>query len=64
MYQHSILTKVGTASYPFTISFNKNNDVSLYLLIVVACDLELKMIIPYRHVEVELRDTEELLPNG
>ena len=64
MYQHSILTKVGTASYPFTISFNKNNDVSLYLLIVVTCDVELKMIMPYRHVEIELRDIEELLPNG
>ena len=64
MYHHSILTKVGRSSYPFTISFNKNNDVSFYLSIVVACDLELKMIIPYRHMEIELRDTEELLPNG
>ena len=64
MYQHCILTKVGIASYPFTISFNKNNDVRLYLLIVVACDLELKMVIPYRHVEMELRDTEKLLPNA
>ena len=63
MYQHYILKKVGIASYPFTISFNKNNDVSLYLLIVVACDLELKMVIPYRHVEMG-RDTVELLPNG